>query len=74
LKRFFTTALTLSAAEIVRKYGHRWALEIAIRSQVDVAWACRAALQETGIFPIPRFTPELAENDEDSKHALPLAA
>jgi hypothetical protein len=30
---FFTTALSLSAAEIVRAYGHRWAGEIAIRDR-----------------------------------------
>ena len=133
---FFTTDLTLSAAEIVRAYGHRWAVEMAMRdanafaglghdhcrkrqrilgantvrlvlsaarplwfiahvdrgsgvpldryrpwyrqkaapSQLDVAEACREALYEAGIFPIPRFTPELAENDEEPAHALPLAA
>jgi hypothetical protein len=43
-------------------------------SQLDVVWACREALQEAGILPIPRFTPEVAENDEESEHALPLAA
>jgi hypothetical protein len=136
LEAFFTTDLTLSAEEIVREYGHRWAVEIAIRdanayaglgrdqcrkwqriigantfrlvmvaartlwfidqvergttfnlgsyrpwyrqqeapSQLDVVWACREALQEAGILPIPRFTPEVAENDEESEHALPLAA
>ncbi len=136
LEAFFTTDLALSAAEIVREYGHRWAVEIAIRdanafaglgrdqcrkrerivgantlrlvmvaartlwfleqvecgttfhlscyrpwyrqkeapSQLDVVWACREALQEAGIFPIPRFTPELTENDEEPEHALPLAA
>ena len=136
IEAFFTTDLTLSAAEIVREYSHRWAVEIAIRdanayaglgrdqcrkrqrivgantfrlvmvaartlwfidqvergttfnlcryrpryrqksapSQLDVVWACREALQEAGIFPIPRFTPELAENDEEPAHALPLAA
>ena len=31
IEAFFTTDLTLSAAEIVREYGHRWAVEIAIR-------------------------------------------
>jgi hypothetical protein len=31
LEAFFTTDLTLSAEEIVREYGHRWAVEIAIR-------------------------------------------
>jgi hypothetical protein len=132
LEAFFTTDLTLSAEEIVREYGHRWAVEITIRdanafaglgqdqcrkrqrivgantfrlvmtaartlwfidqvecgttfnlccyrpwyrqkvapSQLDVVWACREALQEAGIFPIPRFTPELAENDEEPEYAL----
>jgi hypothetical protein len=136
LEAFFTTDLTLSAAEIVREYGHRWAVEIAIRdsnafeglgqdqcrkrqrilgantfrllmaaartlwflahvdrgtqvplgryrpwyrqkaapSQLDVTEACREALQEAGIFPIPRFTPDLAENHEEPTYALPLAA
>src|SRR5215468_9695653 len=31
LEAFFTTDLTLSAEEIVREYGHRWAVEITIR-------------------------------------------
>jgi len=43
-------------------------------SQLDIAEACREALYEAGIFPIPRFTPELAENDEEPEYALPLAA
>jgi hypothetical protein len=43
-------------------------------SQLDVVWACREALHEAGIFPIPRFTPELAENHEEPEYALPLAA
>ena len=136
IEAFFTTDLTLSADEIVREYGHRWAVEITIRdsnafaglgqdqcrkrqrivgantfrlvmaaartlwfiahvdrdtgvplcryrpwysqkvapSQLDVAEACREALYEAGIFPIPRFSPELAENDEEPEHALPFAA
>jgi DDE superfamily endonuclease len=136
IEAFFTTDLTLSADEIVREYGHRWAVEITIRdsnafaglgqdqcrkrqrivgantlrlvlaaartlwfiahvdrgagvplcryrpwyrqkvapSQLDIAEACREALHEAGIFPIPRFTPELAENDEEPEYALPLAA
>lgn len=136
LEAFFTTDLSLSAAEIVREYGHRWTVEIAIRdsnafaglgqdqcrkrqrilgantlrlvlaaartlwfiahvdrgrdvplcryrpwyrqkvapSQLDVAEACREALHEAGIFPIPRFTPDLAENHEEPEYALPLAA
>lgn len=136
LEAFFTTDLAWSAEEIVRAYGHRWAVEIAIRdsnafaglgqdqcrkrqriigantlrlvlaaartlwfiahvdrspevplcryrpwyrqkvapSQLDVAEACRETLHEAGIFPIPRFTPDLVENDEELEHALPLAA
>ena len=133
---FFTTDLTLSAAEIIREYAHRWAVEIAIRdsnafdglgqdqcrkrqrilgantfrlvlaaartlwfiaqvdrgtavplcryrpwyrqkaapSQLDVAEACREALHEAGIFPIPRFLPELAENQEELDNVFPRAA
>jgi hypothetical protein len=136
LEAFFTTALTLSAEEIVRASGHRWVVEMALRdsnafdglgqaqcrkrqrmvgantfclvmaaartlwfmahvergtvvplgryrpwyrpqvapSQLDVAEACREALQEAGIFPIPRCTPALAANDEEPEHARPLAA
>jgi hypothetical protein len=136
LEAFFTTDLTLSAAEIIREYDHRWAVEIAIRdsnafaglgqdqcrkrqrilgantfrlvlaaartlwfiahvdrgtvvplcryrpwyrqkvapSQLDVAEACREALHEAGIFPIPRFIPDLAENQEEPENVLPLAA
>jgi hypothetical protein len=136
LEAFFTTDLSLSAEEIVRVYGHRWAVAIAIRdrnafdglgqdqcrkrqriigantlrlvlaaartlwciahvdhgigvplcryrpwyrqkvapSQLDVAEACREALYEAGIFPIPRFSPDRTENHEEPEHALPLAA
>jgi DDE superfamily endonuclease len=136
IEALFSTDLTLSAAEVVREYGHRWAVEIAIRdsnafdglgqdqcrkrqriigantfrlvmaaartlwfiehvdrgmevplcryrpwyrqkvapSQLDVAEACREALHEAGIFPIPRFIPELAENQEELDNVLPLAA
>jgi hypothetical protein len=136
IEAFFTTDLSLSAEAIVREYGHRWAVEIAIRdsnafaglgqdqcrkrqrilgantlrlvlaaartlwfmayvdrgigvplchyrpwyrqkvapSQLDVAEACREALYEAGIFPIPRFSPDLAENHEEPENVLPLAA
>ena len=43
-------------------------------SQLDIVWACREALQEAGVFPIPRFTPALAINQEKPEIALPLAA
>lgn len=43
-------------------------------SQLDVVEACREALHEAGIFPIPRFIPDLAENHEEPENVLPLAA
>jgi DDE superfamily endonuclease len=43
-------------------------------SPLDVLWACREALQEAGVFPIPRFAPNLAENHKEPENALPLAA
>ena len=51
-----------------------WYRQKVAPSQLDVVWACREALHEAGIFPIPRFTPALAENHEEPEHALPLAA
>jgi hypothetical protein len=43
-------------------------------SQLDLVWACREALYEAGVFPIPRFAPALAENPESPENTLPLAA
>jgi DDE superfamily endonuclease len=51
-----------------------WYRQKVAPSQLDVVWACREALHEAGIFPIPRFTPDLAENHEEPAYALPLAA
>jgi hypothetical protein len=51
-----------------------WYRQKVAPSQLDVAEACREALHEAGIFPIPRFTPDLAENHEEPEYALPLAA
>ena len=51
-----------------------WYRQKVAPSQLDVIWACREALHAAGIFPIPRFTPALAENHEAPEHALPLAA
>src|SRR5512144_2861384 len=55
-------------------YRYRpWYRQKVAPSQLDVVEACRAALHEAGIFPIPRFSPDLAENHEEPEHALPLA-
>lgn len=43
-------------------------------SQLDVVWACREALHEAGIFPIPRFTPDLTENQPAADRTLRIAA
>jgi hypothetical protein len=43
-------------------------------SQLDIVWTCREALVEAGVFPIPRFAPDLAENPEEPENTLPLAA
>jgi hypothetical protein len=43
-------------------------------SQLDVIWACREALIEDGIFPIPRFNPDLSENAQEPESTVPLAA
>jgi hypothetical protein len=82
-----TLRLVLAAARTLWFIGHvdrgtgvplcryrPWYRQKGAPSQLDVAEACREALHEAGIFPIPRFTPELAENDEEPAHALPLAA
>lgn len=55
--------------------GYRpWYRQKVAPSQLDVVWACREALHEAGIFPIPRFPLALAENHEEPEYALPLAA
>ena len=46
-----------------------WYRQKVAPSQLDVVWACREALHEAGIFPIPRFTPDLAENHEEPAYA-----
>jgi hypothetical protein len=51
-----------------------WYRQKVAPSQLDVVWACREALQEAGIFPIPRVTLDLAKNHEEPANALPLAA
>lgn len=43
-------------------------------SQRDIGWACREALHAAGVFPIPRFTPDLARIHQEPENALPLAA
>jgi hypothetical protein len=51
-----------------------WYRQKVAPSQLDVVWACREALHAAGIFPITRFSPDLAENHQESEYALSLAA
>ena len=43
-------------------------------SQLDIVWACREALPDAGVFPIPRFAPGLAKIPQEPENTLPLAA
>jgi hypothetical protein len=51
-----------------------WYRQKCAPSQLDIVWACREALQNAGVFPIPRCAPGLATNHEELEIALPLAA
>jgi hypothetical protein len=43
-------------------------------TQLDIVWTWREALHTAGVFPIPRFAPDLAEIPQEAENALPLAA
>lgn len=43
-------------------------------TQLDMVWTWREALHTAGVFPIPRFAPDLAEIQQEAENALPLAA
>jgi len=51
-----------------------WYKQKVAPSQLDVVWACRESLHEAGIFPIPRFTPDLTENQQAADRTLRIAA
>lgn len=51
-----------------------WYRQKCAPSQLDVVWACREALHEAGVFPIPRFAPALAEIHQEPENTLLLAA
>jgi hypothetical protein len=56
------------------QHSRPWYRQKCAPSQLDIVWACREALQDAGVFPIPRFTPAPALNQEMPEIALPLAA
>ena len=43
-------------------------------SQLDIVWTWREALHAAGVFPIPRFAPDLAKIPQEPENVLPLAA
>jgi hypothetical protein len=51
-----------------------WYRQKCAPSQLDIVGACREALHEAGVFPILRFTLEVAVNHDEPENALPLAA
>jgi hypothetical protein len=51
-----------------------WYKQKGAPSQLDVVWACRESLYEAGIFPIPRFSPDLGIIHEEPENAMPIAA
>ncbi len=51
-----------------------WYRQHCAPSPLDMAWACRDALHEAGVFPRPRFPPDLADHHEEQDQALPSAA
>jgi DDE superfamily endonuclease len=57
----------------LRRY-RPWYRQKCAPTQLDIVWACREALHEAGVFPTPRFIPDMAENHQEPEHALPSAA
>ena len=61
-------------ADVLLQRFRPWYRHKVAPSQFDVAWACREALQEAGIFPIPRFFTAVAENQPELDPSQPRAA
>jgi Transposase DDE domain len=57
----------------LRRY-RPWYRQKITPSQLDIVWTWREALLAAGVFPIPRFARDLAEIQQESENALPLAA
>jgi hypothetical protein len=57
----------------LRRY-RPWYCQKSAPSQLDILWTWREALLGAEVFPIPRFTPTLAEIPQEAEHTLPLAA
>jgi hypothetical protein len=65
---------TSRAVPLDLRRARPWYRQKCAPSQLDIVWACREALHQAGVFPIPRFTPGLVKNPEAPENDLPLAA
>jgi len=70
---WFVEATTRATPLSLRRY-RPWYRHKCAPSQLDIVWTWREALLAAGVFPIPRFTPGLAEIHQEPVNALPLAA
>jgi hypothetical protein len=61
-------------ADVALQRFRPWYRHKVAPSQFDVAWACREALQEAGIFPIPRVFTAVPENQQEADKSKPIAA
>lgn len=69
---FVAHAAQTPAIEL-RRYRPWYRQKIA-PSQLDIVWTWREALQAAGVSPRPRFTPDLAQIQQEPDNTLPLAA
>ena len=65
---------TSRAAPFALQRYRPWYRQKEAPSQLDIVWTCREALAEAGVFPIPRFVPDLATIQQEPENTLPLAA
>ena len=70
---WFVESLARTPAVELRRY-RPWYRQKSAPSQLDIVWTWRKALQASGVFPIPRFAPGLAEIPQEPENILPLAA
>jgi hypothetical protein len=61
-------------ADIALQWLRPWYRQKVAPSQADVACACREALYEVGIFPIPRFFTTVAKNQQEADTSKSIAA
>jgi hypothetical protein len=70
---WFVQHTARTPAIALRRYRPWYRRKLAL-TQLDIVWTWREALHTAGVFPIPRFAPELAEIPQEAENALLLAA